>query len=143
MQASNWNTPIMELQSEINITKLQTNIFNNHKVTISIKEQNSCVKIKQNHILEQLSNLFIRLGAAEEDNQSNADDMSDNASQSNYKYSDDTHITRTVYNNGEIIFNEKNLDLPPIALSIPNSQTLSTNISLLQRTAQSFGFGNI
>ncbi|GES76149.1 hypothetical protein RCL_jg20445.t1 [Rhizophagus clarus] len=66
--------------------------------------------------------------------------MSDNASQSNYEYNNDTHITRTVYNDGKIIFNEENLDLPPIILSTPNMQTFSTNISLLQRTAQNFGF---
>ncbi|GBC10712.1 hypothetical protein RclHR1_09850001 [Rhizophagus clarus] len=156
----NWDTPIMELQSKINIlktslkdihakittlaqenkelknqiTKLQMDLLNNHKVTISIKEQNSRVKIKQNHILEQFNNLFVQLGATEEDNQSNIDNMSDNASQSNYEYSDDTHITRIVYNNGEIIFNEESLDLPPITSSPLNTQISLTNISLLQCT---------
>ncbi|GBB96055.1 hypothetical protein RclHR1_26730002 [Rhizophagus clarus] len=166
---NNWDTPMMELQSEINtlkaslkddhakistlaqenkdlknqITKLQTDILNNYKVIILIKEQNSRVEIKQDHILEQLNNLFIQLEATEEDNQSDVNNISDNTSQSIYEYSDDTHITRTVYNDREIVFNKENLDLPLLPLSTPNNQTSSINISLLQCTVQSFSFGNL
>ncbi|GBB92981.1 hypothetical protein RclHR1_20950005 [Rhizophagus clarus] len=124
------------------ITKLQIDILNNHKVTISIKEQNSHVIMKQDHILEQLNNLFVQLEATKEDNQSDVNDMSDNASQSTYEYSDDTHVRRTVYNEGEIIFNEENINIPKLPSLTSNNQMSPTYFSLLQRTAQSFGFGN-
>ncbi|GBB94206.1 hypothetical protein RclHR1_02310012 [Rhizophagus clarus] len=115
---NNWDNPIDEIKSEITalksslkdahskintleqenknlknqLARLQTDILNNHKVTIAIKEQNSRVEIKQDQILEQLNSLFQQLGGTEQDYESNMDDMSDNASQSNYEYSDETHI---------------------------------------------------
>ncbi|GBB91441.1 hypothetical protein RclHR1_18750003 [Rhizophagus clarus] len=98
--------------------------------------------MKQDHILEQINNLFVQLGVTEEDNRSDLNDMSDNASQSTYEYSDDTHIRRTVYNEGEIIFNEENIDITELPSLNSNNQTTLTHFSLLQRTAQSFGFGN-
>ncbi|GET02217.1 hypothetical protein GLOIN_2v1788342 [Rhizophagus clarus] len=139
MEMNHWDNPMDEIKSEITalktslkeahnkintleqenknlknqLAKLQTDILNNHKVTIAIKEQNSRVEIKQDQILEQLNSLFQQLGGNEQDNKSIMDDMSDNASQSNYEYSDDTHITRTVYNDRDIVFHEENLDLPP------------------------------
>ncbi|GES99790.1 hypothetical protein GLOIN_2v1788342 [Rhizophagus clarus] len=166
---NNWDNPIDEIKSEITalksslkdayskintleqenknlknqLTKLQTDILNNHKVTIAIKEQNSRVEIKQDQILEQLNSLFQQLGGNEQDYEPNMDDMSDNASQSNYDYSDETHITRTVYNDGDIIFHEENLDLPPIGGTTQNDPNTSTNFSILQRTAHTLGFGNI
>ncbi|GES85222.1 hypothetical protein GLOIN_2v1836325 [Rhizophagus clarus] len=166
---NNWDNPIDEIKSEITalksslkdahskintleqenknlknqLTKLQTDILNNHKVTIAIKEQNSRVEIKQDQILEQLNSLFQQLGGNEQDYEPNIDDMSDNASQSNYDYSDETHITRTVYNDGDIIFHEENLDLPPIGGTTQNDPNTSTNFSILQRTAHTLGFGNI
>ncbi|GES92283.1 hypothetical protein GLOIN_2v831674 [Rhizophagus clarus] len=66
------------------------------------------------------------------------DDMSDNASQSNYEYSDDTHITHTVYNDGDIVFHEENLDLPPIGSTSHHDPNTPTNFSLLQCTARQF-----
>ncbi|GES87827.1 hypothetical protein RCL_jg11277.t1 [Rhizophagus clarus] len=166
---NNWDNPIDEIKSEITalksslkdahnkintleqenknlknqLTKLQTDILNNHKVTIAIKEQNSRVEIKQDQILEQLNSLFQQLGGNEQDYEPNMDDMSDNASQSNYEYSDDTHITRIVYIDGDIIFHEENLDLPPIGGITQDDPNTSTNLSILQRTAHTFGFGNI
>ncbi|GES74621.1 hypothetical protein RCL_jg10196.t1 [Rhizophagus clarus] len=169
MDMNNWDNPIDKIKSEITafkislkdahskintleqenkslknqLVKLQTDILNNHKVTIAIKEQNSRVKIKQDQILEQLNSLFQQLGGNKQDYKSNMDDMSDNASQSNYEYSDKTHITRTVYNDGDIVFHEENLDLPPIGRTTQNDPTTSTNFSILQCTAHSLGFGNI
>ncbi|GES83178.1 hypothetical protein GLOIN_2v1788342 [Rhizophagus clarus] len=137
---NNWDNPIDEIKSEI--TALKSSLKDAQSKINTLEQENKNLKNQLAKLQTDILNNH-KLGGNEQDYESNMDDMSDNASQSNYEYSDETHIKRTVYNDGDIIFHEEHLDLPPIGGTTQDDPNTSTNLSILQRTAHTFGFGNI